>query len=93
MNLLKGIRDKTDIVNSYKSITVLDSIITHIQRAETYLNRGREEEEEDFFTDVIYRTNQAYEGILKESYKVFTREDHLDKPLYKIEEYFELLHG
>lgn len=89
MNLLKGIQDKTDIVNSYKSTTVLDSIITHIQRAETYLNRGREEEEEDFFTDVIYRTNQAYEGILKESFKVFTREDHLYKPLHKIEEYFD----
>ncbi|MFW9971932.1 MAG: hypothetical protein ACFFDF_17215 [Candidatus Odinarchaeota archaeon] len=89
MNLLKGIQDKTDVVNSYKNITVLNSIITHIQRAETYLNRGREEQEEDYFTDVIYRTNQAYEGILKESYKVFTGHDPSSKPLYKIEEYFD----
>jgi len=88
LNLLKEIQDKIDIVNSYKSITVLNSIITHIQRAETYLNRGREEEE-DYFTDVIYRTNHAYEGILKESYKVFTRQDHSNKDLHEIEEYFD----
>ncbi len=88
MNLLKGIQDKTDIVNSYKSTTILDSIITHIQRAETYLNRGREEEE-DYFTDAIYRTNQAYEGILKESYKVFTGKDPSNKSLDQIEKYFD----
>jgi hypothetical protein len=43
-------------------------VIQHVERAEIYLIKGRDEKDSAYFNDVIYRTNQAYEGILKEAY-------------------------
>jgi hypothetical protein len=40
-----------------------------------HFRRGREEADDDSFNDVVYRTNQAFEGILKEAYVVLTGKD------------------
>ncbi len=69
----------------------LESIMLHLERAENYFNLG--EKDSDYYNDVIYRANQAYEGALKEAFKVLAQksEDDVTKEsLYKIENYFEI---
>ena len=34
-----------------------------------------DENDENFFTDVIYRTNHAFEGILKEAYQILANKN------------------
>ena len=51
------------------------AVVRHIERAEMHFRRGREEADDDSFNDVVYRTNQAFEGILKEAYVVLTGKD------------------
>ena len=42
----------------------------HIESAVRHLTRGQKEPDETLFTDVIFRCNQAFEGSIKEAYRV-----------------------
>jgi len=53
-----------------KDLVGLEDVLTHIERAEVMLKIGRTNDDDHYCTDVIYRTNHAYEGILKEAYYV-----------------------
>jgi HEPN domain-containing protein len=89
MDLLKIINDQVnEIVNKGQGIG-LGSVIKHIERAETFLSKGELENDEQFYTDVIYRTNQAYEGILKESFSILTGNDGKRKTPNEIEKHFK----
>ncbi len=67
----------------------IDAVILHIERAEKYWKSAKEENDEIMFTDVIYRTNQAFEGALKEAYFVLAGKDPSQTTPHKIEQYFE----
>ena len=67
----------------------LQSVIKHIQVALNHHNRGENKGEEDAFTDAIYRTNQAFEGSLKEAYRVLAGKDPEKVKPYEIENYFQ----
>lgn len=90
MDILKEIEHQIKFIKSEDDSNYLDSIYTHIERAEFYYNQGKGDV--NFFNDVIYRSNQAYEGALKESYKVLaekTIEEVLQKTPNQIENYLE----
>lgn len=75
MDLLKIIRSSVKrLPDGYKSSGV-DAVILHIERAEKYWVNAKEDSDEIMFTDVIYRTNQAFEGALKEAYLVLAEKD------------------
>ncbi len=61
----------------------------HIEVASKYLNRATDIGEDDLYTDVIYRTNQAFEGSIKEAYRVLSGEDPEKQSIYEIEEYLK----
>jgi hypothetical protein len=63
------------------------SIISHIETAEKHLLRGKLEKDTYLFTDVIYRTNHAFEGILKEAYKILENKNPEKLTPFEIEEY------
>lgn len=67
----------------------IDSVILHIERAEKYWKYAKERSDEAMFTDVIYRTNQAFEGALKEAYSVLANKDPSKSTPHEIEKYFE----
>lgn len=46
------------------------AVLVHIENAERYHRRANVERDDHLYTDVIYRTNHAFEGILKEAYSV-----------------------
>ena len=67
----------------------LFSVMKHIDVASRYLNRASEIGEDDLYTDVIYRTNQAFEGSIKEAYRVLSDADPDKSSIYEIEEYLK----
>ena len=68
MDLLTELHAKIETLAEYESIEGVRAAIRHIEVAERHLVRGRDENDEDAFNDVIYRTNQAFEGMLEEAY-------------------------
>jgi hypothetical protein len=90
MDIIKLIQSQVDRVKKVSSSEYVDLVLNHLERAELYLNLGKEDEE--YFNDVIYRTNQAFEGALKESYKVLgekTDEEVVSLSPFKIESYLK----
>lgn len=88
MDVLKLIKKQVEQALSIDdSIVGLESVITHIERAEYLLELGNDEDDNHFYTDVIYRTNHAYEGILKEAYISLTGKTIKNVTPYQIEDY------
>jgi hypothetical protein len=67
----------------------LRAVVRHIDAAIKHFERAQSTQEEDAFTDSIYRTNQAYEGSLKEAYRVISGENPTKKTLFEIEGYLQ----
>lgn len=90
MDLLKMIKKQVSSFPAEEQNLGLRSVITHIERAELFLEKGNGEKDDNFFTDVIYRTNQAFERALKEAYSVLNDSASESKRLtpYEIEQYF-----
>lgn len=66
-----------------------NGVLIHIERAELHFNQARLKKDDQYYTDTIYRTNQAFEGILKEAYRVLAKKDPSKIRPYDIENYFE----
>lgn len=68
MDVLKLIEAQIENIKKESTSTFLDLIFNHLIRAEIYYSKGKSDDH--FYNDVIYRTNQAFEGALKEAFKV-----------------------
>lgn len=64
------------------------ALIRHLEQAERCLELGRAGDH-DFFTDVIYRANHAYEGALKEAFEKLTGSDASHETPNHIENHLE----
>jgi hypothetical protein len=53
----------------------LRAVKSHIDAALRHLARGQKDLDETLFTDVIFRCNQAFEGSIKEAYRVLADKD------------------
>ena len=87
MDLFKEIKDKMKSNSDVTQGRGLESVITHIEIAERYHFRAKNERDEHLYTDAIYRTNHAFEGILKEAYVVLEGKNADHKSPHEIEEY------
>lgn len=90
MDIVDLIQSQIKSIQEIDNSVFLDAIKIHLDRAEYYYNCGKEDSY--FFNDVIYRTNQAYEGALKEAFKILSGKDGEEtakESLYKIEKHFE----
>ncbi len=87
MDLLKIIRQKSKALEKDISIDGIRAVIKHIEAAEQHLYRAMEERDVDYFNDVIYRTNQAFEGMLKEAYCSLTGRESVGLSPHQIEQY------
>ena len=89
MDLLRILRSKIDVLEEGDYIPGLRAVLLHIETASRHLLRGQEQEEKTAFTDAIYRTNQAFEGSLKEAYRVLSEQEPERKRPFDIENFFE----
>jgi hypothetical protein len=70
MDLVSIFRSRIDGLTDGDYSTGLKAVLRHVEMAVRHHETGREVREESLFTDAIYRTNQAFEGSLKEAYRV-----------------------
>jgi hypothetical protein len=87
MDLLAELREKLSGLATHARVERIRAAIRHIEIAEKYLERGRNEEDPETFNDVIYRTNQAFEGMLKEAYAVLSATDGETLSPHQIEQH------
>jgi hypothetical protein len=75
MDLVEILRERIDsaIVGEYTP--GLRAVLQHVRVAVNHLQRGKSTADDAAFTDAIYRTNQAFEGSLKEAYRVLAGKD------------------
>lgn len=88
VDLINLIKEKVEVLSHTDSYVGLKSVISHIEIAERHLMMGKEGDDY-LFTDVIYRTNQAFEGSLKEAFTVLTGKTSEKKTSYQIEKFLE----
>jgi len=89
MDLLETLRAKVDALQDGPYVAGLRAVILHVETAFRHLSRGQTDEDETAFTDAVYRTNQAFEGSVKEAYRVLAGKDPSKERPYDIERYLE----
>lgn len=60
MDILYSIKEQINLINKRSNKIDLSDLIVHLERAEYFYKKGREEQDDNYFTDVIYRTNQVF---------------------------------
>ena len=73
-------------MTAHPRVDAARAAIRHIEIAEKHLRLGADDPE--YFNDVVYRTNQAFEGMLKEAYTVLADSDGSKLSTHHIEQLF-----
>ena len=89
MDLVASLQKKITSLDSGEYLPGLKAVLLHIETAFRHLSRGQDSDDDTAFTDAIYRTNQAFEGSIKEAYRVLADQDPAHKRPYDIESYLE----
>ncbi len=89
MDLVDTLRKKIEVLDNGDYVPGLAAVLLHIETAFRHLSRGQDTDDDTAFTDAIYRTNQAFEGSIKEAYRVLADQDPARKRPYDIENYLE----
>ena len=92
MNGLKAVQIKADYMSSLDQSVDTENILLHVQRAILFYENGMQTNDEQYFTDVIYRCNQAFEGCSRTAYKLLsdkTFEEVKKVKAWQIEKYLE----
>lgn len=86
---MQTIRTDIEAVPDGAHTAGLKSVLHHIEIAYRHLARGQTDGEDSAFNDAIYRTNQAFEGSVKEAYRVLAEKEPGGKTPATIERYLE----
>jgi hypothetical protein len=89
MNLIEILRDRLEMLPPGEYTIGLRAVLQHVQVATNHLARGETTGDETAFTDAVYRTNQAFEGSLKEAYRVLAGKDPAKVRPFDIENFFQ----
>ncbi|RIZ40666.1 hypothetical protein [Pseudomonas putida] len=89
MDLVDTLRNKIEALGEQDCVPGLRAVLLHIVTAFRHLSRGQELIDDTAFTDAIYRTNQAFEGSVKEAYRVLASKNPDRKKPHEIEQYLE----
>ena len=89
MDLIATLRRKIEVLDDGDYIPGLKAVLLHVETAFRHLTRGQKSGDDTAFTDAIYRTNQAFEGSIKEAYRVLASQDPDRKRPFDIQNYLE----
>lgn len=89
MDLVDILRQRISLLPEGDYTLGLKAVLLHIETAERHLRRGDSSNDDTAFTDAIYRSNQAFEGSIKEAFRVLAKQDPERKTPYEIEGYLE----
>ncbi|MEA3008914.1 MAG: hypothetical protein QOJ91_606 [Sphingomonadales bacterium] len=88
MNIVELLEEAVKDLPSGEYSVGLNAIVRHVKAAIRHLERDKAFDP-DTCTDAIYRMNQAYEGSLKEAYRVLAEKDPSGLSPFQIEGYLE----
>lgn len=88
MDITYILRDAINQLKTGEHSAGLTAILRHIDAAVRHFQR-KSSLDPDSFTDCIYRANQAYEGSLKEAFRVLAEKNPSGKSPHEIEKYLE----
>lgn len=86
MDILLSINQKLQKAN-LEIPSGIKAVLAHIEIAEKRFQSAKHNRDNTLYTDVIYRTNQAFEGILKEGYTILANKDSSKVSSNEIEKY------
>lgn len=89
MDLIASLRAQAAALPDGAYTAGIEAVLLHLDAAFRHRQRGVENDDETFFTDAIYRSNQAFEGSVKEAYRVLAGKDPSQKRPFDIENYLE----
>lgn len=89
MDLIAKLREKISRLPSGDHSLGLKAVLQHIEIAFEHYDRGNNDRNESAFTDAIYRSNQAFEGGLKEAYRILAKKNPSKEYTYNIEQFLE----
>jgi hypothetical protein len=89
MDLLESLRARLNTLPEGDHSPGLRAVLVHVEAAFKHLARAQESADESLFTDAIYRTNQAFEGSIKEAYRVLAGSDPGRIRPFDVEHYLE----
>jgi hypothetical protein len=88
MDLLSEFRNRTDAISDAACRRGVEAVLQHIEAAERYHQDVRFHEREEHLNDIVYRTNQAFEGMLREAYAKLAPPSSRNVSAHDIEQYF-----
>ncbi|WP_152544827.1 hypothetical protein [Deinococcus phoenicis] len=88
MDLLKELTERLKRLEGHPSFDGITAAAKHISIAERHYHAAVSNDDEEGFNDVIYRANQAFEGMLKEAHSIIVKGGSSKITPYEIEEYF-----
>jgi hypothetical protein len=89
VDLIQILRHRIDALEVGDYTAGLRAVLQHVQVAASHFSRGSASGDDTAFTDAIYRTNQAFEGSLKEAYRVLAGNDPSRVRPFDIENFFQ----
>jgi hypothetical protein len=89
MDLVVALKKKIDAIPEGDHVAGLRAVLRHVEVAFSHLQRGQDIPDDAAFTDAIYRSNQAFEGGIKEAYRVLAAKPPEQVTPYNIENYLE----
>lgn len=89
MDLVTTLRQKLAALEESGRLAGLRDLLSHLEAAEKYLDRGLSQNEPAAFADAILRVNQAFELGLKEAYRVYVGREPAYQRVCDIEKLFE----
>lgn len=96
MDLVATLREKISALADGPHVVGLRAVGRHVEAAFRHLERGKQNRDDSAFFDCILRSNHAFEGSLKEAYRVLAEKDPEHVRPFDIESYLEgnnLLHA
>ncbi|WP_148289040.1 hypothetical protein [Herbaspirillum sp. B65] len=88
MDLLSTLRRKISELPADAPLPGLRAVELHVEVGFRHLERGQRDLDETAYTDAVYRSNQAFEGAIKEAYKVLIAKPVDKTSPFEIENYF-----
>ena len=86
MDILLSTNQKLQKAN-FEIPSGIKAVLAHIEVAEKRFQSAKQDRDNSLYTDVIYRTNQAFEGILKEGFTILANKDGSKVSSNEIEKY------
>jgi len=85
MDPLRTLRERVAASGLQQRCPGVGAVLTHIEHAESLFREAGEAHESQYLTDVVYRANHAFEGMLREAYTLFTGGDSAGETIQSVE--------